>query len=81
MVLSMIELNEFGLAIWRHKTNPNLFVERSYRWCDRVVIIDETVSRRIIEDTRFSNFDFSEWLPIKTEEFQKVKNNYKEIYS
>ena len=75
-----IELNEFGNAVWRHKTNENLFVERSYRWCDRVVVLDETDGRRVIDDTKFSTFDFSDWIPVGVEEFKKVKQKFKEIY-
>jgi hypothetical protein len=77
---SPIELNEFGKAIWRHKENKNLFVERSYSWCDRVVVIDEKEGRRIIEDVQFSTFDFMDWIPVTVEEFQKVKQKLKEIY-
>ena len=75
-----IELNEFGDAVWRHKSNKNLFVERSYRWCDRVIVLDETESRRVIDDTKFSTFDFSDWIPVGVEEFKKVKHNFKDIY-
>lgn len=75
-----IELNEHGDAVWRHKTNKNLFAERSYRWCDRVIVLDETESRRVIDDTKFSTFDFSDWIPVGVEEFKKVKHNFKDIY-
>lgn len=75
-----IELNEFGEAVWRHKTNKNLFVERSYRWCDRVIVLDETEGRLVIDDTKFSTFDFSDWIPVSLDEFRKVKQNFKDIY-
>jgi hypothetical protein len=76
-----IELNEYGDAVWRHRTNKNLFVERSYRWVDRVIVLDETETRRVIEDTEFSTFDFSDWIPVTVEEMKKVKRKFKEIYS
>jgi hypothetical protein len=75
-----IELNEFGRAVWRHKENKNLFVSREYNWCDRVIVLDETESRRIIDDVPFSTFDFTNWIPITAEEFKKVKHNFKDIY-
>jgi len=75
-----IELNEFGLAVWRHKTNKNLFVQREYNWVDRVIVLDETETRNIVDDVKFSTFDFSDWIPMTVEEFEKVKRNFKEIY-
>lgn len=76
----IIELNENGLAVWFHKDHKTLFVERSYKWCDRVIMIDETASRRIVDDTEFSTFDFTDWIPMTVEQFKKVKSNYKEIH-
>ena len=76
-----IELNEFGDAVWRHKTNKNLFVERSYNWCDRVIIIDEAERRRVVGNEKFTTFDFADWIPVTVEEFKKVKHNFNEIYN
>lgn len=78
--MMIIELNEYGQAIWRHRTNKLLFAERSYRWCDRIVTIDETEDRRIVADNQFSSFDLSDWIPVTMEEFAKIKNNYKEVW-
>ena len=75
-----IELNEHGMAIWRHKENKNLFVERHYNWCDRVIVLDETETRHIIDDKRFSEFDFTDWIPVTVEEYKKVNSFNKEIY-
>lgn len=75
-----IELNEFGMAVWRHKQNKTLFAERSYRWCDRVIVLDESKGRLVVDDTQFSTFDFSEWIPMTVEEYKRVKACYKEIY-
>jgi hypothetical protein len=75
-----IELNEWGLAVWRHKENKNLFVERAYNWCDRVIVLDETKTRRVINDAQFSTFNFTDWIPVTVEEFKKVKQFDKEIY-
>jgi hypothetical protein len=79
--MSPIKLNEYGMAVWRQKTDKNLFVERSYEWCDRVIVLNEAEGRRVINDTEFSTFDFSDWIPVTVEEFKKVKRNFKEIYS
>lgn len=76
-----IELNEYGMAVWRHKENKNLFVERHYRWCDRVIVLDESNgSRRITDDTEFSTFNFTDWIPVTVEEYKKVKQYNKDIY-
>lgn len=77
----MIKLNEFGLAVWRHKTDKELFLERDYEWCDRVVTIREHDGRReIVDNVPFSDFDLSDWIPVTVEEFRLVKSNYKEIH-
>lgn len=78
--MTPIELNEWGHAVWRHKENKNLFVDRSYNWCDRVIVLDETESRRVVDDTLFTTFDFADWIPVTVEEYKKVKQNFKDIY-
>lgn len=80
MSLTMIQLNEFGMAVWYHKTNQCLFAQRSYDWVDRIIVLDETDGRKVVEDTLFSIFDFSEWMPMTVEEYQRVKSKYKEIH-
>jgi hypothetical protein len=76
----MIPLNEFGRAVWRHKTDKTLFVERSYDWSDRIIVPQESTSRQVIGDTKFSTFDFTNWIPVKAEEMSRVKSFFKEIY-
>lgn len=77
-----ITLNEYGLAVWRHKHNKTLFVQRTYYWQDRVIVLDEANGRRrIIDDTQFSTFDFSDWIPVTKDEFKKVKSYYTDIYA
>ena len=76
-----VELNEFGRAIWKHRENKNLFAERSYRWVDRIIILGESNGRRIIAEGKYSEFDFSDWTPMSIEEFSRVKECYREIYS
>lgn len=81
--LAPISLNEYGLAVWRHKYDRNLFVERSYFWCDRLVFLNEANGRHLIGETTFSSYDFTttDWVPVTVEEFKRVKSNYKDIYA
>ena len=59
-----IELNEHGLLVFKHKTNKRLFLERSYRWVDRLTMIDETYGRDVVMDFQYSTFDFHAWKPL-----------------
>lgn len=75
-----IELNEHGLLVFKHKTNKRLFLQRSYRWVDRITLIDETEGRDIVMDFKFSQFDLYAWTPMTPEEYSRVKGSFKEIY-
>lgn len=79
--MQIIELNEYGAAVWRHNENRAMFVLRSYRWVDLVIVLDEVEeARNVIATAPFSTFDFSFWVPVTVEEFAKVKRCFKEIY-
>ena len=80
MVENNNELNEYGLLVFKHNTNKRLFLQRSYRWVDRITLIDETEGRDIVMYFQYSTFDFSAWSPLTKEEYDKVKYNFKEIY-
>jgi hypothetical protein len=75
-----MKLNEFGKRVWKHKTNKRLFLEQSYDWVDRIVLIDETESRDLVMDFKKSTFDFYAWEPMTQVEYNKVINKYREIY-
>jgi hypothetical protein len=75
-----MELNEFGLRVWKHKTNKRLFLQQSYRWKDDVLLIDETEGRQIIDYFKASTFDYDAWEPMTQEEFNSVVSYYKEIW-
>jgi hypothetical protein len=75
-----MELNELGCKVWKHKTNKRLFLEKSYRWVDRLVLIDETEGRDIVMNFKASTFEFYAWEPMTKEEFNSVKSKYREIY-
>jgi hypothetical protein len=74
------ELNEFGMRVWKHKTNKRLFLQQSYRRKDNLVLIDETEGRQIIDSYKASTYNYDAWAPITKEEYDLVKSNYKEIY-
>ncbi len=78
--MNKIELNEHGLAVWKHGTNKRLFLQQSYRWVDSITLIDETEERQIIMSFITSTFDYTAWVPMTTEEYSKVKAEFKEIY-
>ncbi len=78
--MKTIKLNEYGLAVWRYKYSTSLFVQRDYDWVDRVVIMYETFTRRIVHDAKYSEFDFTDWIPMTVEEYSKVKESFKEAY-
>lgn len=75
-----MELDEFGLRVWKHKTNKRLFLQQSYRWKDDVLLIDETEGRQIIDYFKASTFDYDAWEPMTQEEFNSVVSDYKEIW-
>jgi hypothetical protein len=75
-----MELDEFGLRVWKHKTNKRLFLQQSYRWKDDVLLIDETEGRQIIDYFKASTFDYDAWEPMTQEEFNSVVSYYKEIW-
>jgi hypothetical protein len=75
-----IELNEDGKLVFKHKTNKRLFLERSYRWVDRLTLLDETEERQVIDSYKYSTYDLGAWEPMTKEEYDSVKSCYKEIY-
>lgn len=74
------ELNEFGLRVWKHKTNKRLFLQQEYRWVDRLSLIDETEGRQHVDSFKASTFDYDAWEPMTVKEYKKVKSKYREIY-
>lgn len=75
-----IELNQYGMLVFKHKTNKRLFLEKSYSWVDRLTLIDETEGRQIVDDFIFSEFNLSAWEPMTQKEYDSVVKMYKEIY-
>ena len=75
------ELDNFGKRVWKHKTNKRLFLEQSYSWSLRLVMIDEFEhERNVVMSFDVSTFNFDVWEPMTQEEFNSVKSQYKEIY-
>lgn len=56
---------KFKRQLWKHSSQPNRIAERPYYWCDRI-IVTETIDNvhRVIEDTKFSTFDFTGWVRV-----------------
>lgn len=75
-----VELNEYGLAVWKHKTNKRLFLFQSYRWKDILHLLDETEDRQLIDSFKASTYDYGAWESVTIEEFTKVKSKYRDIY-
>lgn len=78
--MNKIGLNEFGLQVWKHKTNKRLFLKQDYRWIDVLSLIDETEGRQHVDSYKASTYDYSAWTPMTREEYSKVKSKYIEIY-
>jgi hypothetical protein len=76
-----MELNEFGMRVWKHKTNKRLFLQQSYRWKDNLILLDETEGRQIVDSYQASTYDFSAWEPMTREEYDTVVSDFKEIYN
>jgi hypothetical protein len=75
-----MELNEHGLKVWKHQTNKRLFLQQSYRWKDRLLLLDETEGRQIVDTFIASTFDYGAWKPMTQEEYDSVKSKFTEIY-
>lgn len=73
-------LNEYGLLVWKHKTNKRLFLERCYYWVDRVTLLDETEGRQFVDDFKHSTFDYSAWELMTKNEYDLVERKFREIY-
>ena len=67
-------INEFGKRIWSHITKP-WTADRSYNWVDRIIVIDESNGRRVIEDVHFSTFDLTGWLEWDKEHYDNHIRN------
>ena len=75
------ELNEHGLLVYRHKTDKNHFIERTYRWKDSCILLYEIGDqRKILDSMIFSTFDTGAWELITKEEYKLVIHGYKDIY-
>ncbi len=75
-----IELNEYGLLVFKHKTNKRLFLQKSYKWKDNLILLDETEGRQIIDNYKYSTYNLDAWESVTKEEYSKVKTHFKDIY-
>lgn len=67
----MNELNEHGLLIFKHSSNKNIMLFRSYKWVDRILLINKKTNEYIM-GFKYSTFDLTEWTPITKEEYDKL---------
>jgi hypothetical protein len=77
-------LNKYGKRIWQRnfKDTSNqiqytLTAERSYYWCDRVIVTDE--NRKVLNDLKFSDFIahplYDQWIPVQPEITEHVNDD------
>jgi hypothetical protein len=76
------ELNDHGLRVWKHRTNKRLFLQQSYEWEDRLILLNETDTegRQVVDEFKASSFNYDYWIPMTQSEFDSIKSYYKEIY-
>lgn len=83
-MIEHILLNENGRSVWRHSQNKNIFVEKPYSWCNRYILLDETVGRMVCGEGTLAWFEELEcydlMVPVTPKEYSVVKRKYKEIY-
>lgn len=72
----MIELNNNGKCIW-YRYNGRITLEKSYRWVDNLILIDESNNRRVITDFKYSTFDFTDWTPMNHEQYKLISSGKK----
>lgn len=68
-------LNKYGLLVFKHKSQPNLLAQRTFKNNDRVLVTDESDGSKVVRDEKFSTFDLSEWTPLSQEEWDEVVKN------
>jgi hypothetical protein len=73
-------LNQYGLRVWKHKANKRLFLQQAYEWNDRLLLLDETEGRHVVDEFKASSFNYDYWIPMTQSEFDSVKSYYKEVY-
>lgn len=71
-----MELNEYGKRIW-YRYSGRLTLERSYKWVDSLILIDEENNRKLITTFNFSTFDFTDWTPMTLAEYKIVCSSKK----
>ena len=77
-----MELNHYGLRVWKHKNSKILFAHKFYKWVRRICVIQEDGDNRQIIETHWEeNFNWDNWVVVTPEEYAKVKRQYKEIYN
>lgn len=66
--MDKIELNEYGLAIWRNTLVPGLTAEQQYRWVDRVIILNANRTS-ILDCPAAALTSGGGWVPMTRDEY------------
>ena len=73
-------LNGNGMMVWKHRRDKTLFAQKSYSWVDRILLIEEGETRKVVGDMKAAEFDYRDWELMTVDEYAKVKRRFSEIY-
>ena len=73
-------LNGYGKMIWKHRRDKTLFAEKPYSWADRILLIEEKETRKLVGEMTAKDFDYRDWELMTHEEYSRVKYRFSEIY-
>lgn len=73
-------LNGYGRMVWKHRRDKTLFADKSYSWVDRILIIEEKETRKVVGEMTAKDFDYRDWELMTVDEYAKVKRRFSEIY-
>jgi len=59
--------NNFGAREWSRNDNPSIRAIKEYSWCDAILIIDESNSRRVLDVITMEDLqgEMGRWTEIK----------------
>lgn len=80
----IVQLNQYGLAVWRHRYIKNLFAIREYNDKDSVLFLSEDMGRLVVGTAKLTEWAgkdiFEEWISLFPHEYDRVKTKYSDIY-
>ena len=81
----MIDLDKYWLDQWgqlafQNKKYPYKFAHRAYHWVNRIIFTDESDwTRKSVGQSKFSEFNFDDWIPITKEEYSFIRSLFREV--